>query len=69
LGCFRSCHYPCGLLIEPQPSVKKEKARITINLYSNATGSEWIRPWFTGKAKTPQALRNVSVLAIGGEWR
>jgi hypothetical protein len=69
IGLFWNLLPSRGLLIEPQPSVKKEKARISINLCSNTTGSERIRPWFIGKAKTPRALRNVSVSAMGGEWR
>jgi hypothetical protein len=44
IGLFWNLLPSRGLLIEPQPSVKKEKARISINLCSNATGSERIRP-------------------------
>jgi len=44
LGLFWKLSLSCGLLIELQLGVKKEKARITINLCSNATRSERIRP-------------------------
>jgi hypothetical protein len=58
-----------GLMILVVPSVKKEKARVTLTFCTNATGSDRFIPWIIGTAKTPRSLRNVNVSAMGGEWR
>ena len=38
------------LAISSSSGVKRDKARITINLYCNVTGEEKLPPWFIGKA-------------------
>lgn len=56
-----------GLSSQSQPGLKKDKARITFVLATNATGTDRVPVWFIGKAKTPRALRNISVPTMGGQ--
>ena len=49
--------------------MKKDKARISLALCTNATGTDRLPIWIIGKAKTPRALKNVSISSIGGRWR
>jgi hypothetical protein len=58
-----------GLLSQSIPGIRKEKARISVILCTNATGEDRIQPWFIGKAKKPRALRGVDILGIGGVWK
>jgi len=59
-----------GLLSQQsQRGLKKEKNRISVAICVNATGTDRFPLWFIGKAKTPRALRNIDVSAMGGVWR
>ena len=58
-----------GLSTVSQPGVKKSKTRVTITHCVNASGSDQMKPWIIGTAKQPRSLRNISVSAMGGEWR
>lgn len=58
-----------GLLSQSYPGLKREKARISLCFCVNATGSDRLPVWIIGKAKTPRALRNVSISTMGGRWR
>ena len=58
-----------GLLSQPRASLKKDKSRISLAFCVNATGTDRLPIWFIGKAKTPRALRGISVSTMGGQWR
>lgn len=58
-----------GLATASVPGVKKDKARISLALCSNATGSDKLPPWLIGKSKMPYALRPVNIPALGLQWR
>ncbi|RDW84504.1 hypothetical protein BP6252_02094 [Coleophoma cylindrospora] len=58
-----------GLLSQSRPSLKKDKARISLALCTNATGTDRLPVWIIGKAKTPRALKNVCISSMGGRWR
>lgn len=58
-----------GLSTDGYAGQKKDKARITIVVATNATGSDRLPLWLIGTAKTPRALRGVNFLAIGCTWR
>lgn len=58
-----------GLLSQALPGVKKEKARVSLALCVNATGSDRLPVWIIGKFKTPRALKGISVTTMGGRWR
>ncbi|KFZ16898.1 hypothetical protein V501_02019 [Pseudogymnoascus sp. VKM F-4519 (FW-2642)] len=58
-----------GLATQLRPGLKKDKARLSLNFATNATGSDRLPVWIIGKSKTPRALRNTSVSTMGGEWR
>lgn len=58
-----------GLATQLQPGMKKDKARISLVLAANASGTDRLPVWIIGKYKTPRALRNVSVRTMGAEWR
>jgi DDE superfamily endonuclease/Tc5 transposase DNA-binding domain len=58
-----------GLSTQSQAGLKKDKSRISLVFCVNATGTDRLPVWFIGKAKTPCALRNVSVPTMGGQWR
>jgi hypothetical protein len=58
-----------GLSTQALPGLKKDKARISLALCSNATGTDKIAPWLIGKAKMPRALRGVNVRALGLVWK
>jgi hypothetical protein len=45
---------------------KKEKARISVVVCVNSTGTDRVPLWSIRKAKTLRALRNVEVTAVGG---
>ena len=49
--------------------VKKDKARISLALTSNATGSDRMAIWAIRKAAVPRALRGVNLSAILVVWR
>jgi hypothetical protein len=49
--------------------MKKDKARISLALCINATGTDQLPIWIIRKAKTPRALKNVSISSMGGRWR
>lgn len=57
-----------GLATQSIPGVKREKARITLVLCCNSSGSDRFPIWFIGSAKTPRALRSVNIPALGGHW-
>ena len=58
-----------GLLSQPRAGLKKDKSRISLAFCVNATGTDRLPIWFIGKAKTPRALRGISVSTMGGQWR
>lgn len=58
-----------GLTTSVQAGVKKDKSRITVVLCVNSNGTDRFPVWLIGNAKTPRALRGVSVPTMGGEWR
>lgn len=58
-----------GLATQQQPGVKKDKARISLVLAVNASGTDRLPIWIIGKHKTPRALRNICVKTMGAEWR
>jgi hypothetical protein len=65
-GLFWKMLLSRGLLSQPQPGMKKDKARISLALCTNAIGTDRLPIWIIGKAKTPRALKNVSISLIGG---
>lgn len=58
-----------GLSSQSQPGLKKDKSRISLVFGTNATGSDRLPVWFISKAKITCALRNISVVTMGGQWR
>lgn len=58
-----------GLSTKGYAGQKKDKARITIAVATNATGSDRLPLWLIGTSKTPRALRGVNIRAIGCIWR
>ncbi|KAJ5976558.1 hypothetical protein N7481_010265 [Penicillium waksmanii] len=58
-----------GLSTNGHAGQKRDKARITIVVTTNATGSDRMPLWLIGTAKTPRALRGVNIHAIGCTWR
>jgi hypothetical protein len=58
-----------GLLSQPRAGLKKDKSRISLAFCVNATSTDQLPIWFIGKAKTPCALRGISVSTMGGQWR
>jgi hypothetical protein len=58
-----------GLLSQSQPGLKKDKTRVSLALCVNATGTDRLPVWIIGQAKTPRALRDVSISSMGGRWR
>ena len=52
-----------------RPGVKQDKSRISIICCVNASGTDRLPIWVIGKARTPRALRNVNIPAIGAQWR
>jgi hypothetical protein len=68
-GLYWRMHLSYGLLSQVRPGLKKEKARVSIALCTNATGTDRLPPWIIGKSKVPQALKNVCVSSMGGRWR
>jgi len=49
--------------------IKKDKARITLVLTSNATGSDRMTIWIIGKAVMPRALRGVNLSTMSVVWK
>ncbi|OOQ89349.1 hypothetical protein PEBR_27544 [Penicillium brasilianum] len=58
-----------GLSTQNQAGRTQDKARITIVVATNATGSDRMPLWLIGIAKTPRALRKINTRAIGCVWR
>jgi hypothetical protein len=58
-----------GLSSQSLPSLKKDKACISLNLCTNATRSNRLPVWLIGKAKTPWALRSVNISTWETKWR
>lgn len=58
-----------GLSTDGYAGQKRDKARITIVVSTNATGSDRVPLWLIGTAKTLRALRGVNIRAIGYTWR
>lgn len=58
-----------GLSSTQQGGIKKDKARITMILCTNYTGSDQLPIWFIGRAQQPHALRGINLTAIGAVWR
>jgi hypothetical protein len=54
-----------GLLSQSRPGLKKDKTRISLALCINATGTDRFPVWIIRKAKTPRALKNVSISLMG----
>lgn len=57
------------LLTRSFPGLKKEKPRITLIFYGNATGSDRIPVWIIWNSKTSRVLLNTSASAMGACWR
>ena len=57
-----------GLATQFRPGIKKDKSRISLVFAVNSSGSDRLPVWIIGKYK-PQALKNVCVSTMGGEWR
>lgn len=57
-----------GLGTQVRPGQKKEKARITLVICVNATGSERFPIWMIGTAKNPRSLKGINLQALGGVW-
>lgn len=56
----------------PEYGRKKDKARITVCLTCNATGTDKLPLWFIGKAKRPNCFKNEyldGLKSIGAVWR
>jgi hypothetical protein len=53
------------------PGKKKQKARITVHFCCNSSGSERLRPWVIGTAKTPRCFRTtgINIRNLNVEWR
>lgn len=49
------------LTTQQGPGPKHDKARITINLACNVTGSHKLDPWFIGKAEKPRCFGRASM--------
>jgi DDE superfamily endonuclease len=58
-----------GLSSQSQAGIKKDKSRISLVFCVNATGIDLLPVWFISKAKTPRALRYISIPTMGGQWR
>lgn len=58
-----------GLLSQSPPGVKKDKSRVSLAIYVNATGSDLLPIWIIGKYKTSRALQGIRVATMGGGWR
>ena len=58
-----------GLATAALPSVKRDKSRISLALYTNASGSHKFKPWLIGKLKIPRALKGVNITALSAIWR
>lgn len=58
-----------GLGTQTRPGQKKEKARITLTVCVNSTGSERLPIWLIGTAKNPRSLYGININALGGVWR
>lgn len=58
-----------GLGAPTRPGLKKEKARITLTVCVNSTGSERLPIWIIGTAKMPRSLHGINISALGGVWR
>ena len=56
-----------GFLSQPRAGLKKDKSRISMAFCVNTTGTDRLPIWFIGKAKTPRALRGISVSTMGGQ--
>ena len=58
-----------GLTTTLVPGVKKNKARISLTLYSNTTRSNKLSLWLIGKLKVPRALYSVNISTLGLQQR
>jgi hypothetical protein len=58
-----------GLSTEGYAGQKRDKARLTIAVATNATGSDRLPLWLIGPSKTPRSLKGVNMRAIGCIWR
>jgi DDE superfamily endonuclease/Fission yeast centromere protein N-terminal domain/Tc5 transposase DNA-binding domain len=68
-GLFWRYSPSSGLSSQPQAGIKKDKARITLTLCTNFTGSDRLPVWIIGKAQQPHALRSVNLAALNIVWR
>lgn len=68
-GLFWRCAPHRGLSTHAMPGVKQNKARVSIVVCSNATGTNRMPLWVIGHAKTPRCLRSVNMEALGIVWR
>ena len=68
-GLFWKMSPSRGLSSTLRPGRKHNKARITVVICTNASGSDRFPLWFIGHAKTPRALRNVNIGSMGGVWK
>ena len=57
-----------GLGTQSRPGQKREKARITLTVCVNSTGSERLPIWIIGTAKMPRSLHGINIQALGGVW-
>jgi hypothetical protein len=51
------------------PGIRKDKSRISIICCVNASGTDRLPIWVIGKERTPRALRNINISAIGIRWQ
>lgn len=58
-----------GLATQSRPGIRKDKARITLVICVNSTGSDRLPIWMIGHAKTPRSLRGLNIEALGGVWK
>ncbi|GMF65521.1 unnamed protein product [Phytophthora lilii] len=57
--------YTVGVPDRAARGVKQDKARITVGLATNMTGSSMLEPLFIGHAKKPRAFKKKSALELG----
>ena len=58
-----------GLGTQTRPGRKREKARSTLTVCVNSTGSERLPIWIIGTTKKPRSLSGINIDALGGVWR
>ena len=62
-GLFWRMFPTSGLATSSRPGLKKDKARISLALTTNETGTDRFQIWAVGKAKNPRALKKFNFAA------